>query len=217
MTSLLNQGMYDATELAYLVGLSVEKVVAWATPDSKGRPGVIGPAQRRTFSFQDLVTLQTVCDLRRRGLSEGDIRCGVATLKDHFALGHPLANQSVRERVGSSGISFVAQLDDDWFDIGTGRQGVFEHVMQLYFATLAFAEDGSANRWNPQPLVAIDPRIQAGAPCVFGTRIPTATIHDLLIDDDAQDIADDFGLTIDQVLSADRFEIELRNGLGIAA
>jgi uncharacterized protein (DUF433 family) len=87
----------------------------------------------------------------------------------------------------------------------------------LYLSRLSFDAAGVAMAWAPAPYVLLDPRIQAGAPCVAGTRIPTATIHALLDDESVDEVADEYGLTVEQVDAADKFEKRLEDGVGLAA
>lgn len=65
--------------------------------------------------------------------------------------------------------------------------------------------------------MVIDPRIQAGAACVEGTRIPSSTIAGLLDDQEPEEIVEEYGITVDQVLAAEQFELRLNDGISLAA
>ncbi len=67
-----------------------------------------------------------------------------------------------------------------------------------------------ATIWRPHTCVWINPEVQAGTPCVDGTRIPTGTLADL---HDAglefEDLSDDYQLSIGQVRAAIGYEDSL--------
>jgi len=69
--------------------------------------------------------------------------------------------------------------------------------------------------WTPHDSVWINPHVQAGAPCVEGTRVPTQQLAGLLgladmPDDDAiRRVCDDYRLTPAQVTSALEYELAL--------
>ena len=217
MTLLVNSGIYDAHEVAHLLAVDVEQVVRWSTPDAKGRPAIVAPSQGRSFSFLDLVSLSVVATLRHRGIADRAIRSGVRALQQAHDLAQPLAHRAVLDTVGTSGASFVAQLPSGWYDIGAGTRGAFESVVSVYFSVLTYDEVGVTAAWRPFEHVTLDPRIQAGAPCIVGTRIPTATIAALLESAPAEEIAQEYGITIDEVEAADKFEQQLIDGHGLAA
>jgi uncharacterized protein (DUF433 family) len=87
----------------------------------------------------------------------------------------------------------------------------------LYLERNDFDSIGEPERWRPTAGVVLDPRIQAGAPCVAGTRVPTVTISTLLLDQNPEDVAADFGISTEDVHAAAKFEERLARGLGLAA
>ena len=99
---------------------------------------------------------------------------------------------------------------------GHGGQGVFQSVVRLYLQRVQFNDAGQPSLWRPADRVELDPRIQAGAPCIEGTRVPTATIADLLQSEDAKDIALDFDLSVEDVFAAGAFEESLERGVALA-
>jgi uncharacterized protein (DUF433 family) len=215
--TLLNRGIYDGHEVAHLLAVDVERVVRWATPDTRGNPPIAAPSLGRAFAFEDLVTLAVAFEIRHRGVPEVQIRRGLQVLRDELHLDQPLAHRPVLDTVATSGSSLVAQVRGAWLDVGRGRQGTFEDIVMLYLTRLSFDDAGVATAWAPAPYVLLDPRIQAGAPCVAGTRIPTATIHALLDDESVDEVADEYGLTVEHVDAADKFEKRLDDGVGLAA
>jgi len=212
-----NQGVYDVVEASALLGISVERLVSWANPTVGGLEAIVRPTFDRAFSFIDLVSLRVAVELAGNGVTDRDLRTGIAQLRHHFETPRPLAQAPVIEALATSGSSFLADLGEGYLDIGKGRQGVFQDVARLYLRHIQFGSDGQPNRWAPSDDVLLDPLIQAGAPCVTGTRIPTTTISESLLDDTVEDVAHEFHLTIAQVRNAATFQQRLDAGYSLAA
>ena len=62
-------------------------------------------------------------------------------------------------------------------------QRVFAIDMSKIFQQLGQPTGGNVTELRPAPRVLIDPNVRGGTPVVDGTRIPTATIAELLDDD----------------------------------
>ena len=214
--TMLNHGIYDLAEAAVLVGASTDQLVAWSHLSSRKLKPVVTPAFERAFSFDDLVTLRVAARIRQLGVSDRDLRCGVDLLRQRFSTELPLATKSILDRLATSGESFLADLGDGLMDIGKGEQGVFESVVQLDLQRIHFNADGEPDRWMAADHVVLDPRVQAGAPCVADTRVLTATIYDLIDQVPAEDLALDFDLTVEQILAAVDFETTLHGGVALA-
>ncbi len=215
--TLIDAGVYDAQEVSHLLAHHVDCVVRWSAPDGKGRPAIVAPSLDRAFSFVDLVSLAVVAVLWDRDVSEADMRNGVVLLAQETGFDKPFAHQQVIEMLATCGTSLLANLRGGWFDIGKGGQGAFEEVIKLYFRSISYDDVGVARLWRPAPLVLLDPRIQAGAPCIEGTRIPTETIASMLDADSAASVGNELDLTSEQVEAAAAFEAALGEGRGLAA
>lgn len=163
-----------------------------------------GPA---VLSFADLISLEVVVRLRRAGLTSQDVRLLERRLLERFPhWTHPLAH----------GI-FYTDGDNVWADMtameGAGSSEVIEVIgkrrdhyvmrptVQPYVREVSFAEDDRrALRWELTEWVEIDPAVQFGAPVVKGTRVPVSTVDANLRAGTPEDVADWYGLTVDQVL-----------------
>jgi uncharacterized protein (DUF433 family) len=67
-----------------------------------------------------------------------------------------------------------------------------------------------ASLWRPHDRVWINPKVQAGTPCVDATRIPTAALADMAsAEDDLEDLADDYEIDIADIRAAIGYEKEL--------
>ena len=214
---MLGRGLYDAAETARLLGHDTEWVVRWSTPSSNGDP-VISPSFGRMFSFEDLVGLRVAMLVRSQGVPDVHLRRGVKTLRLMTDDVRPLASRTVIESLATSGRSFLSDYSGGQFeDIGRGGQGVFQEVIRIHLSRVAFGDSGEPNRWAPWLGVVIDPGIQAGAPCIEGTRVPTAVVAELAVDGDPEDLALDFNVSTDAVQRAIAFEQSLSEGAGLAA
>ncbi|MGK2955353.1 MAG: DUF433 domain-containing protein, partial [Solirubrobacterales bacterium] len=80
---------------------------------------------------------------------------------------------------------------------------------------IQFDVTGRPTRWTPIDGVSIDPEVQAGAPCVKGTRIPTRVVAERAAVEHDDDIAFDLDLELSAVEAAVRFEELLAQGAGI--
>jgi uncharacterized protein (DUF433 family) len=203
---MIGSGLYDATEVALLVGLTPDQVVRWSTASEHGTAPVHASFDR-LFSFADLVAFHVAHQVRHNGVSDRHLRRGVEKLRSMFALENPLASAPIIGRIATSGDSFLAQLvDDDFEDIGRGGQGTFRDVTRIYLRRIEFADSGGPTRWLPADGVSIDPRIQAGAPCIDGTRIPTAVVFARAAAEPTEDIAFDLDIELAAIDAAVRFE-----------
>ncbi len=214
---MLGQGLYDATEVGRLLGHDAEWVVRWSTSSSSG-PAIITPTFGRMFSFADLVSFRVGLLIRQQGVSDRCLRQGAETLRSLTGLAKPLASSEVIASLATSGNSFLSELRAGEFeDIGRGGQGVFQEVIRVHLTRIVFDAYGVPERWVPAEGVVIDPAIQAGAPSIVGTRVLTATVAALLGEEEPEDIAFDFNVTVEAVQVAQRFEQLLAGGVGLAA
>lgn len=215
--TMLGQGLYDAAEVGWLLGHDPDWVVRWSTSSTAG-PAVVAPSFGRMFSFVDLVSFRVGLIIRQQDVSDRHLRQGVETLRVRTGLVQPLASRDVISSLATSGRSFLSDFGTGEFeDIGRGGQQVFQEVIRVHLTHIVFDADGDPERWNPAAGVVIDPAIQAGAPCIAGTRVPTATVATLLRDEEPDDVALDFNVSVDAVRLAEKFEQLLATGVGLAA
>lgn len=216
-TTLVGSGVYDAQEASRLLAVPLPCIVRWAAPTTQGLPPIVDPSFERAFSFIDLVSLAVAGQLWTRRVAEDDIRRGVTFLQQLSNHDKPLAYRDVVETLATSGRAFIANVEDGWYDVGKGGQGAFNEIVRIYLKRFSFDDVGVARLWRPAQHVLLDPRIQAGAPCIEGTRIPTETVAAMTEVDSAELVAEDLGLSLDEVRAAARFEATLLEGQGIAA
>lgn len=208
-TTVISRGIYDPIEVARLVRVHPDTIARWTT----GKRPIVAPSFESFFDFEDLVSLLVIAQLWRRHVPTDEIRKGVEALADELGVERPLAHVDAPERLATVGKAFFANFGE-WADVGKGFQLAFMPMIAPVLRPLEYDSDGMANLWRPLDQVTAAPAVQAGTPCVEGTRIPTATIDGLVrVDEDIDDIAFDFDLEVEQIKAALEFEDALRDRL----
>jgi uncharacterized protein (DUF433 family) len=204
-SSLLNRGIYGGVEVARLIRRDPATIVEW-TSARRSRPPFLVPqhAKDHLFSFLDLVSLYVISELIRRKVPRDEVYGGGKFLERRLQTTRPFAH----EALATAGKAFFADFGE-WIDVGKGGQGAFQHIIKPLLRPITY-EDSFASRWHPHPNVVVDPRLQAGTPCISGTRIPTSiVVRYLRSGEDPEDIADDLRLTREQVEAATEYENNL--------
>jgi uncharacterized protein (DUF433 family) len=202
---LLGRGIYDLAEVARLVRRSADEVAGWAVA-TEDRDALLFPRQDRLLSFYDLVTAHVVAEFRGRGVPLFKLRDARHMLARHFELDWPLAHAAGLRRLASSG-SDVYVLLEEWVDAGRGGQRAFQEIVGPLLRHLDFDAESMATTWRPVRGVLLDPAVQAGAPCLEGTRIATELVAELVeAGEDVEDVADDYGVDPALVRAAVEFE-----------
>ncbi len=195
---LLGKGVYDIAEVARIVRRHPETIARWARSTEPLHP-VNGD---RIMSFLDLISLWVISELIRRGVPQREIRAGGEYVATRVGTGYPFAHQEL----ATVGTGFFGRFGV-WVDVGKGGQGSFPAVIRELLNPIEFGSDRHASIWRPADGVWLNPKVQAGAPCIEGTRVPTKVIADLdSAGDTIEDIAEDLRLNIGQVRTALEYE-----------
>lgn len=183
--------------------MSTRQVRSWArrgltygVHDTESGSGVL--------TFQDLVSLEVEGRLRRAGMTSQGVRQLEHRLRVAFPeWDHPLA----RGIFYITGRRVWATMDPSHPNIlfevlGKMRdQYVMSPMVKPFCRQVTFDEDDRrAIRWDLNDWVQIDPLIQFGAPIVKGTRTPVSTIAANLRAGTAEQVADWYDLTLEQIL-----------------
>jgi uncharacterized protein (DUF433 family)/DNA-binding transcriptional MerR regulator len=174
-------GYYTAAEASRISGVPLSTLGYWA------RTGVLEPSQRRSrarlYSFEDLRDLRVAQALRDQGAKPGEIRKVVDFLR--ALAGEPLERLAQAELavVGGNVVYRNRPLGIEPLQPSKGGQRVFAIDMSKIFQSLGQPIAGNVAELHPAPKVLIDPNVRGGTPVIDGTRIPTATIAELLDDD----------------------------------
>ena len=198
----LGRGIYDLVEAARIIGRSPDTIGGW----TKGSSPLHPVAHDRILSFMDLISLWVISELSKRGVPKGHIRSGRDYVAEQADTEYPFAHRYL----ATVGAGFFAKLDrsEDWVDAGQGGQGSFQMFIQNLIQPIEYGPDLHAAKWRPAQLILLDPKIQAGAPCIEGTRIPTTLVAKLnKAGEHKEDIAEDMRLNITQVNAALEYEL----------
>lgn len=210
MVTYLNRGMYDVVEAARLIRATPATVQRWGQT-KRTRGALVEPSLDGLYSFHDLISLVVVAQLaRERHLPLPVIANGIRTLEQDLQTPRPLAHVEVRDNLATVGRAFFARRGGEWRDIGKGGQGAFQDMLVTDLRRVEYGDDKLAAIWRPRDGVWLNPRVQAGAACLDNTRIPTATVVQIINSGDTvYDVAGDYDLDLDEVIAAVEFEKEL--------
>ena len=199
---LIGQGIYDLVEAARIIGRDPDTVGGW----TKGNAPLHPVDHDRILSFRDLVSLWVISELLKRGVPRRDIRSGRDYVAEQVGTEYPFAHRDL----AAVGTGFFTRPDvsEDWVDAGRGGQGSFQTIIEDLLRPIEYGPDLHAVKWRPVKGILLDPVIQAGAPCVEGTRVPTRVVVDLKkAGEHIEDIADHMRLDTTQINAALEYEL----------
>lgn len=196
---LLGRGVYDIAEVARIVRRHPDTVARWA----RGAVPLHRVGSDRIMCFLDLISLWVISELIRRRVPRREIRSGGEYVATRVGTNYPFAHQEL----ATVGAGFFGKFEV-WVDVGKGGQGSFPSVIEELLNPIEFGSDRHASIWRPAKSVWLNPEVQAGAPCIDGTRVPTKVIADLeAAGDHIEDIAEDLSLNVQQVRAALEYEL----------
>jgi uncharacterized protein (DUF433 family) len=210
-TPSINEGIYSVDEAAELISkahnISRRRIDLWLKHASTF--GVHGAAEEGTFlTFLDLVSLEVVARFRTR-LSGQQVRNLEGVLRTEYPdLDHPFAAVGL---FYTDGKAVWASMDPDGHSmteiIGKRfRHGVMAPMIKPFITEIQVKRPNPmATAWYLSDWVEVNPRIQFGRPVVSGTRVPVATVLSNLQVGSAAEVADWYGLTVEQVEGVQAF------------
>lgn len=206
--TLIGRGIYDTEEIARLLGVPTRQVGRWAAPASHGG-GLLLPTDRGLFTFWDLVTARATSELLKMGALLDKIRDARDHLRSQVIdFDWPLAHFAGLRRLGVSGQNvWFTDTDGTWDDASLAGQRPFDLEAASWVSQLDFDVQGHASVWRPAEGVVLDPTVQAGSPCVKGTRMTTRQLAELSEQGESvEDLAWAYELEPDMVRRALKYE-----------
>ena len=186
----------------------------WTRTGSGANPLLTGELAG-LFSFWDLMSLRVIAELLDRGVKRDHILTGATHLAQSLGTNRPFAHKSL----ATVGAGFFADVEPGvgWENVGQGGQLAFQDVVVPLLEPITFNDEGMAAIWRPRAGVWINPAVQAGEPCLDGTRVPTGLIARLISadedeapsDEDIAEVSGDYRITVSQVRAALEFELSL--------
>jgi len=232
-TGPLDAPIYEAAEVARLVGLTPSRVRRWlfgyhyrVGADKRERKQVPvvhreGTERSRYASFLDLIELLSVKSFLDKGLSLQRVRRACDEAASLLRLDHPFA----RKRFFTSGREIYLEIQSnqevtDLLQLLSGGQWVIESIIREFAEQIDFdLESELASKWWPlgkDEYVVLDPLVSFGAPSIVGRGVKTANVYDLYRAERQRTevVARWMSLTLAEVDAAVRFE---KKQVGLAA
>lgn len=194
-TRLCGAGIYDLAEAARLVGRAADTIARWV----RGAEALHRVRDAKILNFLDLISLLVISELVRRRVPKPEIRRGGEYLSRQLDTRYPFAHKDII----TVGAAWFGKFGD-W----VGGQLAFQDAIREYLKPISYGGDDLASAWRPRPRILVNPAIQAGAPCIEGTRVPTLMLAKLAESpEDYQQIAGDYRLTVEDVQAAVEYEL----------
>lgn len=202
---------YTYADAGRYARLPAQSVRNWfrgqSAPGHTMRP-VFGEVPDYGLSYMQLVEVAFVAAMRARKLKLQVMRTAYDYVRRHMGIEYPFA----QERFLTDGIDlFLDALDNPNHLVSVSRPGqrAWREALERSTANFDYINH-VALRWHPRGRdlsILIDPRISFGRPVIEGTGIPTTVIYERRqAGEDLDFIAEDFGLTREQVKDALWFE-----------
>ncbi len=202
---------YRVGEAASYVGISPQQVAYWEKSGGS-KKALSGRAERAGISYLQLIEISVVASMRQAGVKLTKIRDARSYFARKLRLDFPFA-QAKFKTDGAEILQDIEGRDgkilkDKLLSASANGQMVWTAMLQGRFKQFDYSHNGLVVRFYPRDRdrhVVIDPALSFGAPSVSGT--PTWIIKKRWASGESiSDIADDFGLKSDDIVSALHFE-----------
>ena len=170
-----------------------------------------------SLSFANLTEVLALSGFRELGVSMQKVRRALEYVKREMDVDHPFATQ----RILSDGVELFWEYQERrrrevvLVNLVRGGQHVFPEAVMRYLNEIEWGRDAIASRWWPgagEPgagQVVVDPRRAFGSPVIVGTGIRTEDVFlRFSAGEQLSELADDYGLTLEQAEAAIRAEAQ---------
>jgi uncharacterized protein (DUF433 family) len=219
--SVLDREMYSEAEAARCLRVPQSTLHYWLEGGerrSKVYAPVIRPeptGRHAPVTWAEFIEAGLLRSYRRTGIPMAELRAFFDLLRQRYQVPYPLADR--RPFVSGRELVLRAQeesvLDPDFWLVAPVRgQLLLLPASDAFVRTVTWDGDAAVG-WRPHDdpasPVQIDPDLRAGRPAVGGISTAAIREHDEA-GEDPEDIAGDFGLTVDQVRWALAYETSIR-------
>jgi uncharacterized protein (DUF433 family) len=169
--------------------------------------------RRGLLSFLNLVELHVLSSIRRgHRVKPKPVRRAIDYLRKTFRSEHPLLDRQML----TDGKSLFIERYGAYVNVSEEGQLQMKAVLEAHLERIEWDEKGLPIRLfpftrsrieNAPQLIAIDPRIRSGRPCIAGTGVPTSIIaerHEA--GDSIALLAKDYGRSTEEIEEALRYE-----------
>ena len=219
--SMLEREMYSEAEAARYLRVPQSTLNYWL--EGGERRGKVYPPVIRTeargrrapVTWAEFIEAGLLRSYRRSGIPMAELRTFIDLLRERYEIPYPLADR--RPYIAGRQLVLEAQeqsgLDPDfWLVANVHGQLMLLPPSDTFLRRVTWDGDVAA-RWRPHDdqasPVQIDPDLRSGRPAVGGISTAVVWEHDEA-GEDHEEIAADFGLTIDQIRWALAYETSLR-------
>ena len=204
---------YQVGEAARYAGISTSTVTSWHKESDARGPLLDGRRHREALSYLQLIELAVVAALRQKGVPLKRISQAREYIANSLRTDYPFAKYRFKtdgKRLWMDFIQIVGTKKGKGklLSLNEGGQLAWDEIIGGKLSDFEYDGSGVVIKWNvagPSSRVFIDPRISFGSPVVDG--IPTWIIAGRKkAGESVADIADDFCIERESVLSALQFE-----------
>jgi uncharacterized protein (DUF433 family) len=213
---------YSVVECAHILQVPAATMRTWALGRSYParqerkfwKPLIdIADPDTPALSFRNMIELHVLAAMRRNHKIEMQaVRRAIAYLSHQFGLPHPLADQQML----TDGTSLFIERYGKIVNISRNGQLEMRELIEVYLKRIERDPAGIPIRLFPftrtrieeaPKLIALDPRVQFGRPCIAGTGITTSIIAERYrAGESIEALVNDYGQTPPKIQEAIRFE-----------
>jgi uncharacterized protein (DUF433 family) len=170
-----------------------------------------------SLTFANLTEVLALSGFRDLGVSMQKVRRALEYVKREMDVDHPFATQ----RILSDGVELFWEYQERHrrevvlVNLVRGGQRVFPEAVMRYLNEIEWGRDAIASRWWPgaggsgRGPVVVDPKRAFGSPVIAGTGIRTEDVFlRFSAGEQLAELADDYGLTLEQAEAAIRAEAQ---------
>lgn len=165
-------------------------------PELKGQSG-----RDMTLSFEDLVSMRVIATLRSAGVKFQKIRIAEEWLRRKTGHPRPFAVEQMWTESSDVFMEMRRQLVVASLHGQYAMDLLRDQLIPVH--GLSFNSESVACLWEPMERIIIDPELQFGQSCIYGTGITTRSVASMVDAGDSPSlIAESYRISIDEVESA---------------
>jgi len=219
--SVLEREMYSEAEAARYLRVSQSTLHYWLEGGER-RARVYPPVIRQAatgrhapVTWAEFIEAGLLRSYRRSGIPMAELRAFIDLLRERYQIPYPLADR--RPYISGRELVLKAQEEADlhpdfWLVAPVRGQLLLLPASDAFLHKVTWDGDSAAG-WRPHEdpasPVRIDPEVRHGRPSIGGISTAVMWEHDEA-GEDPEDIAEDFGLTVEQVRWALAYETSIR-------
>lgn len=201
-------GIYTVREAGRLAHIPHATVERWTEMGLGATPHRRETGRAALVTFDDLISLFTVRELRRANVPIDEIKRAEETLSRMWSVEKPFAFGRIR--TGYQAIVTVLREGERAVAVGAGIQEILTELVERDLLDVTFDATERAREWKAAEYVLIAPTRQLGQPCVQGTRVTTRTVYQFISGGETfEELSDDLDIPPEKLQAAYDFEESL--------